>query len=269
MYKRWLLIGLCAAVLLGSAVTCYGQAVPTSATAAILMDADTGEILYEKNGDRQMLIASTTKIMTALVALECASLRDAVVVEQEHMVEGSSMYLSPGEEITVEELLYGLLLCSGNDAALVLADACCGSVDAFVDEMNRKAQALGMTNTSFANPNGLDHEQHYSTAQDMAKLAAYAVNNPIFTRICSTIQVSIGGRTMSNHNRLLRELDGCIGLKTGYTMAAGRTLVSCVRRDGYMLVAVTLQDGNDWADHKALYEFGFETLEQRRSGGAT
>jgi D-alanyl-D-alanine carboxypeptidase len=222
-----------------------------------LLNADTGEVLYEKNGSQQMLIASTTKIMTALVALERGSLQDTVVVKEEHMTEGSSMYLAPGEEVTVEELLYGLLLCSGNDAALVLADACCGSVDAFVEEMNRKAQELGLVGTSFANPNGLDHEKHYSTAEDMAKLAAYAVNNPVFVRFCSTIQVSIGGRTMSNHNRLLREVDECIGLKTGYTKAAGRTLVSCVRRNGCTLVAVTLQDGDDWADHKALYEFGF------------
>ncbi len=231
------------------------------------MDADSGEVLYEKNSGRQMLIASTTKIMTALVALEHGMLHETATVKQEHMVEGSSMYLAPGEEVTVEELLYGLLLCSGNDAALVLADACCGSVEAFVAEMNRKAQELGLTGTSFANPNGLDHEKHYSTAEDMAKLAAYAVKDPVFVRICSTKQVSIGGRTMSNHNRLLREVDGCIGLKTGYTQAAGRTLVSCVRRDGCTLVAVTLQDRDDWADHKALYDFGFTAIAQQKTGG--
>jgi D-alanyl-D-alanine carboxypeptidase len=114
-----------------------------------------------------------------------------------------------------------------------------------------------MTGTSFANPNGLDDENHYSTALDMARLAAYAVRNPAFVRFCSTIQLSTAQRTMSNHNRLLRSLEGCIGLKTGYTMAAGRTLVSCVVRDGRTLVAVTLQDGNDWVDHQALYEYGF------------
>ena len=257
MFKRWLIGCICVAALLGITMPCYAQSVTISASAAILLNADTGEVLYEKNSNQQMLIASTTKIMTALVALERGSLQDTVVVKEEHMTEGSSMYLAPGEEVTVEELLYGLLLCSGNDAALVLADACCGSVDAFVEEMNRKAQELGLVGTSFANPNGLDHEKHYSTAEDMAKLAVYAVNNPVFVRFCSTIQVSIGGRTMSNHNRLLREVDGCIGLKTGYTKAAGRTLVSCVRRNGCTLVAVTLQDGDDWADHKALYEFGF------------
>ena len=123
--------------------------------------------------------------------------------------------------------------------------------------VNRKAAELGMTGTSFANPNGLDQEGHYSTARDMARLAACAVKNETLVRLCSTRSVTVGGRTMTNHNRLLRSIDGCIGLKTGYTRAAGRTLVSCVRRNGRTLVAVTLQDGNDWADHAALYEFGF------------
>ena len=164
--------------------------------------------------------------------------------------------VKPGDRVTVEELLYGLLLCSGNDAALALADHC-GGLERFVAEMNRKAAELGMTGTSFANPNGLDQEGHYSTARDMARLAACAVKNETLVRLCSTRSVTVGGRTMTNHNRLLRSIDGCIGLKTGYTRAAGRTLVSCVRRNGRTLVAVTLQDGNDWADHAALYEFGF------------
>ena len=164
--------------------------------------------------------------------------------------------VKPGDRVTVEELLYGLLLCSGNDAALALADHC-GGLERFVAEMNRKAAELGMTGTSFANPNGLDQKGHYSTARDMARLAACAVKNETLVRLCSTRSVTVGGRTMTNHNRLLRSIDGCIGLKTGYTRAAGRTLVSCVRRNGRTLVAVTLQDGNDWADHAALYEFGF------------
>ena len=174
------------------------------------------------------------------------------------------MYLAPGERVTVEELLYGLLLCSGNDAALALAEGCCGSVEAFVEEMNRKAAALGMDGTSFANPNGLDDPQHYSTAADMARLASCAVQDPLFVRFASTIQVATAGRTMSNHNRLLRTVDGCIGLKTGYTMAAGRTLVSCVTRGGRTLVAVTLQDGNDWADHQMLFDYGFSTYPAQR-----
>lgn len=257
MKRTWLALLLCLALSAACVGVCRADGPGISATAAVLLDADTGEILYEKNAQRQMLIASITKIMTALVALESAPLQQEITVTQAHMVEGSSMYLAPGERVTVEELLYGLMLCSGNDAALALAEGCCGSVEAFVAQMNDKAAQLGMTGTSFANPNGLDDENHYSTALDMARLAAYAVRNPAFVRFCSTIQLSTAQRTMSNHNRLLRSLEGCIGLKTGYTMAAGRTLVSCVVRDGRTLVAVTLQDGNDWVDHQALYEYGF------------
>ena len=232
------------------------EAVEVSATAAVLLDADTGQVLYEKNGDEQMLIASTTKIMTALVALERAKLTDTVTVTRDHMAEGSSMYLKPGETVRVEELLYGLLLCSGNDAALALT-ACAGGPEPFVALMNEKAAALGMTRTSFANPNGLDAEGHYSTARDMAVLAAAAMEEPTFRRICSSRSVTIGQRTMENHNRLLRQVEGCIGLKTGYTKAAGRTLVSCAERCGCRLIAVTLRDSDDWADHAALYEYGF------------
>lgn len=269
MRCKWGILGLCAILLATGTVLCYAEGVSTSATAAVLMDAGTGEVLYAHNADRQMLIASTTKIMTALVALEQGQLQKEVTVQQHHMVEGSSMYLKPGETVTREELLYGLMLCSGNDAALALAEDCCGSVDAFVEQMNRKAAQLGMSDTSFANPNGLDDDTHFSTAHDMACLAACAVQDPAFVRICSTVQARVGGRTMSNHNRLLREIDGCVGLKTGYTQAAGRTLVSCVKRDGRTLVAVTLCDGNDWADHKALYAYGFAAETQRETGGSS
>ncbi len=239
---------------------CRVSAAEISATSAILMDADSGQVLYEKNADRKMLIASTTKIMTALVVLERCDLSETVTVRPEHMAEGSSMYLKPGEELTVETLLYGLLLCSGNDAALALADHCGGSVERFVGWMNGKAAELGMTGTSFANPNGLDDDGHFSTARDMAVLAAYAADDPTFVRICSTVTATVGGRTMNNHNRLLKTLNGCVGMKTGYTKAAGRTLVTCAQRDGHRLVAVTFQDGNDWADHAALYDEGFQRL---------
>ena len=251
---------LCGALLtltmLLALLPCRAEAVQLSAAAAILMDADSGEILFEKDAGRCMRIASTTKIMTALVALERAKLTDTITVTASHMVEGSSMYLKPGEMVTVEELLYGLMLCSGNDAALVLAD-CCGGLDAFVQAMNEKAAALGMKDTSFANPNGLDDENHYSTARDMAQLARAAVNEPTLLRMASTRQASIGGRTLTNHNKLLGRMEGCLGLKTGYTKAAGRTLVSCAEKDGRRLVAVTLRDGDDWNDHEALYRWGF------------
>ena len=240
----------------------YG--VELSATAAILMDADSGRVLFEKDADRQMLIASTTKILTALTVLREGDLQASVCVSAQDMAEGSSMYLRCGETVTVEALLYGLLLQSGNDAALALADSC-GGQEKFVRQMNALAQEIGMAHSHFENPNGLDGESHYSTARDMALLAAYAMENPTFVRLCSTVSAQVGGRTMENHNRLLRELEGCIGLKTGYTKAAGRTLVSCVERGGCRLVAVTLQDGNDWQDHAALYAYGFAQTEQQET----
>ncbi|MFR9252744.1 MAG: D-alanyl-D-alanine carboxypeptidase family protein [Oscillospiraceae bacterium] len=258
-----LLRGLWVLCLIFCITPAVAEALEVSATAAVLMDADMGQVLYEKNGDRQMLIASTTKIMTALVVLEHAAPDDVITVTPDHMAEGSSMYLRAGETVRVEELLYGLLLCSGNDAALALTE-CAGGLTPFVAMMNEKAAALGMAHTSFANPNGLDADGHYSTARDMAVLAAAAVENPTFRRICSSRSVTIGQRTMENHNRLLRQLEGCVGLKTGYTRAAGRTLVSCTERDGCRLVAVTLQDGNDWADHAALYDYGFRLTAPRR-----
>ncbi len=258
-----LIRGLWALCLIFCITPAVAEALEVSATAAVLMDADMGQVLYEKNGDRQMLIASTTKIMTALVVLEHAAPDDVITVTPDHMAEGSSMYLKAGETVRVEELLYGLLLCSGNDAALALTE-CAGGLTPFVALMNEKAAALGMARTSFANPNGLDADGHYSTARDMAVLAAAAMENPTFRRICSSRSVTIGQRTMENHNRLLRQMEGCVGLKTGYTQAAGRTLVSCTEREGCRLVAVTLQDGNDWADHAALYDYGFRLTAPRR-----
>jgi len=241
------------------------QAVSTSATSAILMDADSGRVLYEQNADRKMLIASTTKIMTALVALRNGNLSDEVKVSKNAAyTEGSSMYLKVGETLTLETLLYGLMLCSGNDAAVAIAEHIGGNVDQFARMMNEEAQALGMTSSSFANPNGLDHEAHYSTARDMANLARAAMENETLVRIVSTKQITIGGRTMSNHNKLLSYQDGCLGLKTGYTKAAGRTLVSCAEKNGQRLIAVTLQDGNDWVDHQVLYDYGFSAYPLKR-----
>lgn len=264
-FKRfWTL--LCTVLVLYGIFPCQAHAVSTSATAAVLMDVDSGRVLYARNEDAKMLVASTTKIMTALVALENGDLNSTVKVTAEAAnTEGSSMYLKAGEKLTLETLLYGLMLCSGNDAAVAVAQGVAGSTDKFVKLMNEKAKELGMTHTSFANPNGLDDEKHYSTARDMAVLACAAMNNETFARIVSTRTVTVGGRTLTNHNKLLSYVDGCIGLKTGYTKAAGRTLVSCVRRNGQRLVAVTLQDGNDWADHAALYDYGFSTYPAQRT----
>ena len=268
---RRILAALWAAVSLIGCLTAVTEAVEVSAAAAVLMDADSGRLLYDKNGEKRMLIASTTKLMTALVALELGEPSQVITVTAAHMAEGSSMYLRPGEKLTLEELLYGLLLCSGNDAALAVTE-CMGGAVPFVARMNEKAAELGMENTHFANPNGLDDEAHYSTAEDMAKLAAAAMDDPVLRRVASTRTARIGGRTLTNHNKLLSRLDGCVGLKTGYTKAAGRTLVSCAEQAGHRLVAVTLRDGDDWNDHEALYRWGFlltgiqETLETRLLG---
>ena len=265
MYRR-LCCCLAAVLLLLGLFPSQARAVSTSAASAILVDADSGRVLYEQNADAKMLIASTTKILTALVAIREGDLNQVVTVKREAtLTEGSSMYLKEGEQLTLETLLYGLLLCSGNDAAVAIADAVGGSQAGFVKLMNETARELGMEHSSFANPNGLDDEDHYSTARDMAKLACAAVNNETLMRIASTRTVTISGRTMTNHNKLLSYMDGCIGLKTGYTKAAGRTLVSCAERNGQRLVAVTLQDGNDWADHQALYEYGFAAYLARRA----
>ena len=264
--RRRILVFFLVIRLLFSINPCQVRAVGTSAAAAILVDADSGRVLYEQNADARMLIASTTKIMTALVAIREGDLSDVVTVKREAtLTEGSSMYLKEGEQLTLETLLYGLMLCSGNDAAVAIADHVGGSQKVFVKLMNETAHELGMESSSFANPNGLDAEDHYSTARDMAKLACAAVQNETLLRIASTQSVTIGGRTMTNHNKLLRYVDGCLGLKTGYTRAAGRTLVSCAERRGQRLVAVTLQDGNDWADHEALYDYGFSTYPAHRA----
>lgn len=260
-FRRAGALALALACLLAGRV----RAVEVSASAAVLMDMDSGRVLYERNAGARMLIASTTKILTALVAIRDGNLSDTVKVSREAAyTEGSSMYLKEGEELTLETLLYGLLLCSGNDAAVAVAEHVGGSVEGFVERMNETALELGMEDSSFANPNGLDDEEHYSTAYDMALLARAAMGNETLVRIASTRTATVGGRTMTNHNKLLRYMDGCLGLKTGYTRAAGRTLVSCAERNGQRLIAVTLQDGNDWADHQSLYDYGFSAYPAKR-----
>ena len=232
-----------------------------SAASAMLMDGDSGRVLYEKDSHTRRPIASTTKLMTALVALESGhGLDEVVTVAPEWAgVEGSSIYLHPGEEITLEALLYGLLLRSGNDAALAIAGHCGGSVEEFVFRMNRKAQELGMRDTSFANPNGLDAQEHYSSAYDMALLARACLENEVLAGIASTKSITLDTRTFTNHNKLLWRYEGCVGLKTGYTEKAGRTLVSAARRDGMTLICVTLNAPSDWADHTALFDWGFSS----------
>lgn len=229
-----------------------------SAQKAILVDGETGRVLYEKDADSRSLIASCTKIMTALVVCEQCNVLDRVKVPKEAVgVEGSSMYLKEGEVLTVQELLYGLMLRSGNDAAVALAIYCGGTVEGFAQLMNDKAHRLGLDGTHFENPHGLDSPNHYSTARDLAVLTAYAMKNPIFQQTVSTKTVRVGERSLTNHNKLLWQVEGADGVKTGYTKAAGRILVSSAIRDGRRLICVTINDGNDWADHGALLNDGF------------
>jgi len=173
-------------------------------------------------------------------------------------IEGSSMYLQEGEVLTVQELLYGLMLHSGNDAATALAIYCGGTVEGFAELMNDKAHALDLKGTHFMNPHGLDSPGHYSTARDLARLTAYAMKNPVFAQTVSTKTVSVGTRSLRNHNKLLWQVAGAEGVKTGYTKAAGRILVSSVLRDGRRLVTVTINAPDDWKDHSALIENGYK-----------
>ena len=247
-----------AAALL-AAVFLYPQpALAMSAQKAIVLDAATGRVLYEKNADSISLIASTTKIMTALIVCEQCNVLDRVRIPAEAVgIEGSSMYLQEGEILTVQELLYGLMLRSGNDAATALAIYCGGTVEGFAQLMNDKARFLGLKDTHFVNPHGLDAAEHYSTARDLAALAAYAMENPIFAKTVSTKSVTIGQRSITNHNKLLWRVEGADGVKTGYTKAAGRILVSSAVRQGRRLIAVTIDDGDDWNDHAQFYDNGF------------
>lgn len=229
-----------------------------SAEKAIVVDGLTGRVLYEKNADKRSLIASTTKIMTALVVCEQCNVLDRVAIPKEAVgIEGSSIYLKEGEILTVQELLYGMMLHSGNDAATALAIYCGGTVEGFAQLMNDKAHRLGLKNTHFVNPHGLDAPDHYSTAEDLARLADYAMENPLFSRTVSAKTVTIGDRYLRNHNKLLWQVEGADGVKTGFTKAAGRILVSSAERQGRRIIAVTINAPDDWKDHKTLIEEAF------------
>ena len=253
-------------LILALVFPCGAYAVPDNcASSVILVHTDTGQILYSKNADSQMLIASTTKIMTALVVLENCSPDEQVKILTEYTcVEGSSMYLKAGKSYTVRDLLYGMLLVSGNDAATALAIHCGGSIEGFAEMMNAKAREMGLVNSSFKNPHGLDADGHYSSAEDLALITCEAMKNQLFAKIVSTKTYSVGEQTYMNHNKLLWNYEGCLGIKTGYTMAAGRSLVSCAERNGLRLICVTLSDPDDWNDHKKLYDWAFSSFEYKR-----
>lgn len=255
---RKAMILLLTALLLSPGALPENELPELSAQCLVLADGE-GQLLLEKNGDERHLIASTTKLMTALVALEHSELTDEVVIPAACCgIEGSSMYLQAGERCSVRELLTGLLLASGNDAALALALHCGGSEARFVNWMNEKAAALGMTNSHFANPHGLDAPEHYGTAADLARLMSVCLRQPELAALLKKPQAEIRGQHYVNHNKLLGSCPGCLGGKTGYTQAAGRCLVSACERDGTRLICVTLNAPDDWNDHRSLYDWGFD-----------
>ena len=266
---RGILAALCAALAVLTCIPAVAEAVEVSATACVLMDADTGQVLYEKNGDKRMLIASTTKLMTALVALELGTPSQVITVTAAHMAEGSSMYLRPGEKLTLEELLYGLLLCSGNDAALALTE-CAGGVAPFVERMNEKAAALGLTSTHFMNTSGLHDENHYSTVREIALILQAALENETCAEILSAENYRASeteqhpdGLAMTNkflyrvHHEYALNGAEITAAKTGYTAEAMNCCASAGKTpDGRSVICVT---ANAWTgdfcieDHIALY----------------
>ena len=251
----------------------FTNGIDVSAESGILICADSGSVIWSKNETEPMPMASTTKIMTSLLALEhveaCGN-QEIEITDDMVRVEGTSMGLRAGDIVNLEALVQGMLLCSGNDAANAVAIAVGGSINNFIDLMNEKARMIGMENTKFSTPSGLDKDDHHSTAKDMATLGAYAMENENFLKIASQKSMPVKflspNKTirLKNHNKLLRLYDGCIGIKTGFTKRAGRCLVSCVEKNGARLVCVTLNAPSDWDDHISLYNFGFEnTVSQK------
>ncbi len=238
-----------------------------SAHSAVLYQPENDIFLYSKSADTKMPMASTTKIMTALVALDGTSLQDTVIIDERAVgVEGSSAYLKAGEVLTIEELLYALLLQSANDAAVAIACHVAGDVDAFALLMNDKAKDLGLSCTNFTNPHGLDDKEHYTTARELAIITAEAMKNESFRKITSTYKKTFSTedrtRTYVNHNKMLLNYEGCIGVKTGYTQRSGRCLVVAAERNGLEFISVTLDAPNDWSDHTKLLDYGYDTLER-------
>lgn len=249
------------AVFLAGLMLCVSLPVhahAVSARSAVVLDGTTGQLLFEQNADERLPMASTTKIMTAIVAIENFDLDREYTVKKEYtQVEGSSMYLKEGEQITLRDTLYGLMLMSGNDAALAVAGEC-GGKEKFIEMMNETAQKLGLKDTHFDNPNGLDGETHYTTAHELAKIAAYAMQNEEFHEIVGTRTYNKAGRYMTNHNKLLKLYKDAVGIKTGFTKKSGRCLVSAAERNGRRLIAVTLNAPDDWNDHINMLEGAFE-----------
>jgi D-alanyl-D-alanine carboxypeptidase len=266
--KEWILATLVLISLLFSLFTIYvysENSPSVSARAAALYEPETRSFVYTKNSNERLGMASTTKIMSALIALENIDLCKLVQIDDRAIgVDGSSIYLEKGEIMSAENLIYALMLNSANDAAEALAYEICGSIEGFCYMMNERAAALGLKDTHFSNPHGLDAKEHYTTAHDLALLTAEALKNPKFKDVASTrtkeITSNTKTRVLTNHNKLLRLYDGCIGVKTGYTQMTGRSLVGAAERDGLCLISVTLDAPNDWSDHSKMLDFGFNTV---------
>lgn len=261
---RIVLLSLITILLLSVGAYAEDVQIDISASSAVLLVSGSNEVLFEKSAYEKRPMASTTKIMSSIIAIESGRLDEKITVTQEMTaVEGTSMGLLPNDRVSVSELVYGMLLSSGNDAANATAITIAGSTDAFVSMMNDKAKQIGMFSTHFATPSGLDADDHYSTAYDMALLGSYAIENEQFLEICSSSSavVDYGNppykRRLTNHNKLLKIYDGAIGIKTGFTKKSGRCLVSAAERDGITLICVTLNDADDWNDHKKLLDYGF------------
>lgn len=264
-FKR-LIIGFVVLVVAYLPVPGAAQDLSPNSRAAALIDVKTGRILYQKNADEQLPMASTTKIMTAVTAIEEGDLQDTVTASiRAQNAGGSSIYLQAGERLKLEELLYGLMLQSGNDAAVAIAEHIGKSCEGFASMMNSKAARIGAASSNFVNPHGLDAEGHYTTAGDLAKITAYALNNLVFKEVVSTKQRKIPwwgrnySRVLNNKNKILWQVEGGDGVKTGFTNRAGRCLVASATRDGYQLASVVLNCGPMWEESAALLEYGFNT----------
>lgn len=256
--------------LLLTGVSARAQTAPPaiSSLSAVVYEPTSGLVLYEKAADTPRPMASTTKLMTALLAAKRLEPTATVTVSEAALpVEGSQIGLTAGDTVTVKDLLAGLLLASGNDAANALACAMADSLPEFATLMNREAKELGMTNATFVTPSGLDEGAHSASARDMALLGAAVLREPLLADLCAakTATITIGGRrlTVANHNKLLKLTDDCIGLKTGFTKKAGRCLVSAVERDGITLIIATLNGGDYWNDHLSLYDYAFSLIERQ------
>ena len=252
-----------ALMLLHSPVSAGSEPPAVSAASAVVMHPASGTVLFALHEDEPRLIASTTKLMTALTASELLDPdAEAEILPQWTGVEGSSMYLHSGESCLVRELLEGLLLASGNDAALALAGIAAGDPAEFVALMNEKCRELGLFNTHFDNPHGLDSPTHRSTARDIALLMEAALKDPLLREIMGMKTCAVRGAVYENHNQLLRTCPGVFAGKTGYTKAAGRCLVSACSRDGMELICVTLSDPDDWRDHASLYDWAYAAFRE-------